>query len=363
MDRNIQFSVIIPVYNGEKFVSRAIESVLAQTAKGVELILVNDGSTDNSGAICDAYAQKNGMVCVVHKKNGGISAARNAGIAAAQGEYLLFLDADDYLDSETCEMIATVVDSCRPDCLDFGWKYVSSGGEITHNLHKLPKNVLLDRDFIKDVILPPLLNLRNDPEHFIYDFSCTKVFRRDIIQSHHLTFDENRRIWEDRPFVVQYLKHCKSFYSLERCFYNYVDMPGSLSRRYSMEFFRIIIENFQLYRNLFGEEYDFDAEYVHNYWSRSIENMIFRSLEQKQNREQIRQNILDTLQNEQVIHWFAKRQPVDDFEREMSRCVTTEEFQKALQGYETRVKVRTLRRHLSKWISRAKQIVKKLMGR
>ncbi len=329
-------SVIVPVYNAERYLDRAVQSVLCQMDGRVELILVNDGSADSSGALCDAYARDHENVRVVHKENGGLSTARNAGITKASGTYVMFLDADDYLDTQACPAICRVINDHHPDCMDFGWKYVSQTGEVTPNHHKIPKNTLLCEAEIRDRILPPLLNLRQDPDHFIYDFSCTKVFCREIIRNNRVAFDENRRIWEDRPFVVHYLKFCRSFYSMDLCLYHYVDMPGSLSRRYSMDFFRIILENYRLYRDWYGDCYDFETEYANDYWCRAIENMIFRSLEQIRNREQIEANILDTLSQEQVKHWYANRAADSEWERKLQTCVPEGRNREALQIYRKR---------------------------
>lgn len=359
---NELISVIIPVYNGEKFLERSIKGVLNQTVKNIELIIVDDGSTDSSGSICDAYADTNEMLHVVHKENGGISSARNAGIAVAQGEYILFLDADDYLDPETCEEIYNVICKYHPDCIDYGWKYVSTNEEVTHNIHRIPKNTLLDIKVIENDILPPLLNLRSDPDNFIYDFAWTKSFRKKIIQDNGIAFDEERRIWEDRPFVVHYLKYCKTFYSMDRCFYNYVDMPGSLSRKYSLDFFRIIIANYHHYKNLFGDRYDFDTDYVNSYWCHAIENMIFKSLEQKENREQIKKNILDALRDESVIHWFAKRMSDGSFEKKMSDYVVSGRREKALNCCEKHAK-KIKRERMIRYLSeKMKSRLKKVLG-
>ncbi len=362
MSNEILISVIIPVYNAEQFIDRAVQSVLCQMDGSIELILVDDGSTDQSGAICDVYAKSNQNVQVVHKANGGLSSARNAGIAIARGVYLMFLDADDYLEAEACREISNVIRKYHPDCIDFGWRYISNGEPQPPAFHKLPKNQLLGENELKEQILPPLLNLRNDPDHFIFDFSCMKVFRRDIIQDNQIVFDEGRRIWEDRPFVVQYLNYCRSFYALDQCFYNYVDVPGSLSRKYSMDFFRIILENFRLYKRLYGDAYDFDTEYVNTHWCHSIENMIFRSLEQTENAEQIRKNILETLQDAQVVHWYAKRKPENEFEHRMSQLVISGRCSEALSRYEKKRKKERIRQVIGQLSYKVKRIVKKLLG-
>lgn len=359
MTDDILISVIVPVYNGERFIDRAIQSVLQQMDGTVELILVNDGSTDGSGAICDAYAAENANVRVINKPNGGLSSARNAGIAVATGKYLMFLDADDYLEKETCGKIGNVIREHSPDCIDFGWRYISNGEPQPPAFHKLPKNQILGEKELKEQILPPLLNLRNAPALFIFDFAWNKVFRRVIIHNHQLAFDEGRRIWEDRLFVVQYLKYCRSFYSVDQCFYNYVDVPGSLSRKYSMDFFRIILENFQLYKHLYGDIYDFDTGYANTYWCRAIENMIVRSLEEKENQEQIRKNIGDTLQNRQVVHWFSARIPEGKFEEKMSQYIVLGEYEKALRGYEKRLKEARRRHRLSEFKTRVGRFLRR----
>lgn len=356
-------SVIIPVYNAEEYIARAAESILAQNAADVELILVNDGSTDGSAGICSALGEKYEHVHVVHKENGGISSARNAGIDTSSGEYILFLDADDYLDPDACGEIGKVIRAHHPDCIDFGWKYVSKTGEITENHHKIQKNTLLGEDILREVILPPLLNLRQDPEHFVYDFACNKVFHRDLLRQHQVRFDENRRVWEDRPFVVEYLRHCRSYYSMDRCFYNYVDVAGSLSRKFSMDFLWIILENFRLYRRLFGTEYDFDTPYVNSHWCRSVEQMVFRYLQERDRGDEIRECITNTLRDAQVIHWYVNRTPENDFEGQISELVGAGAVEEALYAYERQAKLRSRRQKTQQLILRAKYLILKLLGR
>lgn len=363
MGKELLISVIVPVYNGEKFLRRAVESVLCQMDGRVELVLVDDGSTDSSGAICDEYASEHRDIQVVHKKNGGLSSARNAGIEVATGQYICFLDADDYLDKETSGSLIDVILAHSPDMIDYGWKYISSSGEISANRHSVPKGVLLDETVIREMILPPLLNLRKDDEHFIYDFACTKAFRTSLVREKGIRFDETRRIWEDRPFSVTYLLHCKNIFSVSESFYNYVDMPNSLSRRYHLEFFDVILKNYKLYRALYGEIYDFDTQYVNDYWAHAIENMIFRSLEQKENCEQIRQNIRQVLQDEQVIRWFAQRMPKDVFEKEMSTLIVAGEFQKALQGYEKELSAKRKRDRRTALVNKLKGLIRRVIGK
>ena len=119
MKTNPVVSVIIPVYNVEKYLEECIDSVLNQTYKDIEIILVDDGSTDSSGDICDRYAENNKNICVIHQKNGGLSAARNAGLGEACGEYVYFLDSDDYISSDAIEKLISIAKNDNSDVVFF----------------------------------------------------------------------------------------------------------------------------------------------------------------------------------------------------------------------------------------------------
>ena len=358
MGDGILISVIVPVYNGEKTLRRAVESVLRQMDGRIELILVNDGSKDESGSICDEYAEISPDIHVIHKKNGGTSSAKNMGIAVAKGKYLSFMDCDDYFDSDTYTSIIPILQECQPDCLDFGLKYINPQGEVSECLHQCQKNRLLSQQVLEELILPPLLNLRKDDAHFIYDFCCNKIFRAEIVMEHGVRFDEEKRTWEDRAFLLRHLKHCQNYYAMDRCFYNYVYTPNSLSQRYSLDYFKIILDNFKHYKELFEDRFDFDTQYANDYWAKAIENMVFHSLEQKENRERIRQNILDTFQDGQVIHWFTMRSTNRVFQRKVKNAIVSGEYEKALQFFERQKK----RNSAVQWKYKAKRVLKKVLG-
>lgn len=363
MDNDILISVIMPVYNAASFLNKAVDSILCQMDGTIELILVDDGSKDESGSICDAYAAQNPQIRVFHKENGGTSSAKNVGIDAAVGEYITFIDSDDYIDSTTYSDIQKIIAQHKPDCIDFGWRYISNGEPLPPAFHKLPKNVLLDRKFLLDTVFPPLLNLRKDPDMFVFDFCCNKVFRTQIIRENNVHFDEDKPVWEDRTFLLRHLKYCDNYFSIDKCYYNYVNVPGSLSRRYSMDFFRIILANFKHYSELFSHEYDFDTQYVNNYWCRAVENMIYRSLDETKNKEAIRNNILQALADAQVVHWYTKRQPENQFEEEVSRLISSAEYEKALLKYEKYHIKRAKKQAKTLLVGKAKQVVRKLLGR
>lgn len=363
MDDGIVISIIVPIFNAEKYINRMVKSVLCQMTEELELILVDDGSTDDSPAMCDEYARQNSRVRVIHKENGGSSAARNTGILAAQGEYISFIDADDFVDNATYESLLEVIRTHHPDCIDFGWKYIDTSGEVTYNIHRLPKEELLSVETINEVILPPLLNLCKNEDNFIYNFAWNKVYRRDKILMHGTLFNEGRRTWEDRVFILNYLRFCDNYYSINSHFYNYVGVPNSKSCRYDVTRLNIIIENYRLYKRWYGDKYDFDTDYANNYWCDAIESMIIQSLQQTENQAIIQKAVKDALQEKEVICWFSRRTPKDDFEKKMCLLVADGEVEKALIAWKNRASAITRKQNVQRKKYGLKQIIRRVIGR
>lgn len=203
----VKYSIVVPIYNSENTLRRCIESVLCQDNTQYELILVDDGSTDASGQICDEYAQKYNQIRVVHKMNGGVSSARNAGIELAVGEYILFLDSDDeYLADALNNIVAG-----RADLIVFG-----------KEIHKTnpQSDVLVECD--EELIYS--LNTATIGQLIGRNFFCVvwdKLFKMSIIKTHHLLFDEDLNFGEDYVFLCRYLVYCKDIYFSKSLLYRY----------------------------------------------------------------------------------------------------------------------------------------------
>lgn len=188
-------SVIVPVYNAEGGVSRGVESILAQSFQDFELILVDDGSTDNSGAICDNYAQ-HGRVKVIHQENAGVSAARNAGLRVAQGEWVTFVDSDDIVLDGFLESLVAAVN--RDELIDLAYcGYAIVEGATSIKTYR--SATYIGKEQLHDALSTTKLLYRCSP--------WGKLFRRSIITDNGLQFDENLTISEDRLFLYQYLIH------------------------------------------------------------------------------------------------------------------------------------------------------------
>ena len=331
--KDILLSIITPMYNAERFIARMIDSIQPQLTDEMELIIVNDGSTDGGGAICDAYAAKDPRIRVIHKENGGVATARNRGIREARGRYLSFVDADDTMSQGSYRHITDVIQRCEPDFIDFGWNYINFDGKAGSNHHKLPKDRLLEENVIWEKILPAMLNLTPDKDYFIFPFSWNKIFRRDIILANDVWLQEKQRVWEDRPFVVHYLKYCRNYYSISDCYYNYIGTPDSLSQRYDSHFLEIILRTYDEYVQWYADRYCFDTPFAHRYWAGAIENMVFRSLDEKENRQAIESYIIKALGDAQVIEWFSRRQTADRFERKISALIASGKTHEALEAF------------------------------
>ncbi len=335
---NPLISIIVPIYNGEKFLNRVLETMKNQTVHNFELIFINDGSIDKTGEILDDYKNQYDWIQVIHQENKGVTIARNVGIRCANGTYIMFLDVDDYLENKTIEIVTDRIQRYSPDLIDFGMYYNDSIGNKNPEHHNLPKEKNLDRGIIESRIIPHMINVKSDIDAFIYDYAWNKVYKTDIIFKNNICFPENRRIWEDRVFVVAYLKYAQSYFSIDQYLYHYVSVENSLSRRYDLQFFDIILDNYSIYHQWFSEKYDFQSPYVYQYWSHSIENMIIRSLEQIENKDTIRSNINRILKNELVISWFAKRDLKSEHDKKVTELVLSGNVEALLTLYRKDIK-------------------------
>ena len=204
-------SVIVPIYNAEQYLHRCIDSILAQSYTDFELLLIDDGSKDDSGAICDAYAAKDSRVRVFHKENGGVSSARNLGLDHAQGEYVTFCDADDYVAPDWLAAYRKAM----AENVDLAIQgYYSIEGENTIEKSLQPNQgtgVEVKRQLITSLF-----------SQEVYYYLWVKLFRRDLIETHHIRFDEQSILGEDTQFISKYLEFAVSFKCIDSLGYYYI---------------------------------------------------------------------------------------------------------------------------------------------
>jgi glycosyltransferase involved in cell wall biosynthesis len=197
----IKISVIVPLFNAGKYAKRCIESVLKQTYGNFELILINDGSKDITGDICDEYAAKDNRIKVIHKKNGGVSSARNVGLDIAKGVWITFLDADDWIEPNFFQIIDDSSDNTI-DWIFAQWRTVWDNG-LSNEINNYEKEAIYNNwDDIKDI-------WNEIANKDICRCPWGKFFRRSIIEENRLRFDNTLKYGEDTVFNYQYLTKIK----------------------------------------------------------------------------------------------------------------------------------------------------------
>lgn len=209
-------SIIVPIYNAEQYLHRCIDSILAQSYTDFELLLIDDGSPDNCGAICEEYAAKDCRVRVFHKENGGVSSARNLGLDNARGEYITFCDADDYVCkdwlNDYCDAINKSVDlaiqrfyivNLQGDVYEKGTSQIKCGNTIED----------------KREMIVALMN------QCALGFLWVKLFRREQIELHNIRFDKLSTFREDDQFLLEYLTYVNSFQCIDKTNYYYIHPP------------------------------------------------------------------------------------------------------------------------------------------
>lgn len=217
----MKISIIIPVYNSEKFLGKCLDSVVAQSYADFEVLLINDGSTDTSGAICDDFASKDKRINVLHKKNGGVSVARNLGLDNAKGEWICFVDSDDYLEiSYLKALIDSIKNNDSIDLAIHGLKRISRKGEniVTFGNHTIKAD---DYHTLFEKI-----------EIFKYGYPFSKFYRRDLITQFDIRFPENYSFAEDLSFFLNYISYSKIIKFDNIANYNYASNENSLSRTF-----------------------------------------------------------------------------------------------------------------------------------
>lgn len=218
----IVFSIVIPIYNASKYIEHCIDSLLSQNYRLFELILVDDGSQDDSLAKCKKYAALDNRVIVYHKDNGGPSSARNFGLKEAKGNYILFIDSDDYVESNYLSMIYDMTQSNDADLYVLGFivDYSNRAEIFKLNDHFYSKSKICD--FIESEL---------KSRHWGNPWN--KVYKKEIVENNNILFDETINYSEDALFNFCYANYCKSVYSSSITSYHYrnFENQGSLSKR------------------------------------------------------------------------------------------------------------------------------------
>lgn len=249
-------SIIVPVYNAGKYIGRCIESILGQEYGDFELLLVDDGSQDSSGAVCDEFAARDPRVRVTHKENSGVSDTRNYAIGQARGTYLQFVDSDDWLTPDATRLFVRAAEEHHCDLVisDF---YRVIGDRVSHKGDIEEDGVLTREDFAAFMM--------ERPADFYYGVLWNKLYRRELVEQYQLKMDAEISWCEDFMFNLEYIRHAESFYALRTPVYYYVKTKGSLASQ-GMSITKTIkmkLMVFEYYNNFYKNVLD-EEEYEKN---------------------------------------------------------------------------------------------------
>lgn len=221
-------SIIVPIYRTEKYLKRCVDSILSQTLTDIEVILVDDDSPDNCPKMCDEYARSDSRIKVIHKRNDGISAARNAGIDAASGKYIGFVDSDDYVEPDMFECLANCSEKTGCGVAVAGFFETYQGGETVERT--VPDKLVRIADISEYNELIECMN---------GCYTWNKLFRTMIIRSNRIYFQEGIQLFEDALFYLDYIKFADSIGFIGRLVYHYMRNGESICATYQNNAFEL----------------------------------------------------------------------------------------------------------------------------
>lgn len=265
-----KLSAVVPVYKVEGLLGQLIESLQGQTLEDIQIVLVDDGSPDRSGAICDAYAAKDPRICVIHKKNGGVGAARNDGLAKATGEWLYFCDSDDFLETDALEKLVRAGEESGAEVV-FGDVDMLSGdkGELLH-FHE--KAFVTDDRKVMDRLAMTVFGRRycylppeGGPAKCCYGGPWNKIVRRELLEREGLTFDLSvRGICDDLLYSVHLFAGARKVAYVPTVVYHYRLLGNSITHSYKAELLRIndaIFAAWEKFMGRYGKDGQFRQAY------------------------------------------------------------------------------------------------------
>ena len=251
---NPLISVVVPVYKVEKYLSKCIESIIGQTYKNIEILLIDDGSPDSCPQICDEYAKKDNRIKVIHKTNGGLSDARNRGIKEASGEYLSFIDSDDYVDKDMIKYLYSLIDKYSADISICGFNRVTN------------ETIIKDRCYENEVVFDSKKALQelaiNDN---MSDHAWNKLFKKELFINNKIEFPVGK-IMEDIATTYRLFEVSNIIIAGNRCLYNYLIREDSIIGSKGINYSKNYYENVKTRYNHFKDDSELGFYYYKNYF-------------------------------------------------------------------------------------------------
>lgn len=315
----VKFSVVVPIYNVEKYIGELIESLLRQTLKDIEIILVDDGSPDNSGVICDKYAAQDNRIIVIHKKNGGVSAARNDGLEIAKGEYIMFCDSDDWLPLDALQKLYEEGKRTDADIV-VGEVFQSENGENKMARYYEKSFTTQGIDFIRKMIQADFYKTYCPMPHpvgpaFGYGGPWNKAVKLSLIKNNGIKFDVRvKGIFDDIIYTAYILANAKVVSYIQEPVYYYRILPTSITHTFkanALEINKAIFNSWREFMNKYGKDGFFDKPYYAVVIRRFVEIL--------------------------PVYFLSDKNPKSFSERmnEMKKVMNEPEYQKAINSVES----------------------------
>lgn len=288
-------SVIVPVYNVEKYLNRCVDSIINQTYSNLEIILIDDGSTDTSGQICDEYKEKDERVYVIHQINGGLSVARNTGIDNANGNYLTFVDSDDLIHPQYIETLYKVIKKDNSDIVIADYERFDEFNKIDLEINdgtKYESNLLSNNE-----ILTSFIQLKNNSR---FVSSCWKLFKKEVIGN--IRFPKGR-LFEDEFTVYKFIYNANKISIIDKILYFYYVNPKSITNNLNYN------KMFDHFDAMFEQSCFFEKNKLNDLYKKSILNFLnsnsWQIVEYRKNKSLINKHKLEKL-NSNYLMLFKK---------------------------------------------------------
>lgn len=281
-------SIIVPIYKVEKYLKQCVDSIINQTYRDLEIILVDDGSPDNCPAVCDEYVKKDSRVKVIHKKNGGLMSARQAGLKVATGDYIGFVDGDDWIEPDMYEQFAKVINEYNPDMAicEFYFMYPSREAFSSQKLSK----PFFNKSEMEQKIYPTMLFKDVFFITGINPCCWSKVFKKELLESCLYRVTPKIKIGEDAAFTYPCLLKANSVAYVDKYLYHYRINSESMTNGYDKDMENTILIPFEILKKRFAEsEYDFSNQI--NYYLLFLVNFVIRNEAHLDNKKSAKEKI------------------------------------------------------------------------
>lgn len=319
-----KISFIIPVYNAENFIERCLTNLLKYEGEDVEFIIINDGSTDSSDKIIEKYAKKDDRIIYINKENTGVSNSRNIGIKKASGEYIIFIDIDDYLEENSINKLIDLLNTNYADLYIMPYYLKKSENEEKIDYSIFYNKIYDTKENISKLILNFISYVDEEGNRIqnLMGSIWSKVFRLDIIKKYNIFMNENIEITEDTNFLIEYMAHCKNIKVIDYYFYHYtIENSKSLTTKYKEGLYEeleislnnivkilnkqnINFKNAILYRRFFNIHFSIINECKNNIGFKEKRNNILKILKRIQNNKL---EVKGLSKKEKTIKFFIER--------------------------------------------------------